>query len=93
MNTEDEKSKEIEFTDELDLHHFASRDTGFLVEYFIREAQERGVDRVRIIHGKGRSAKKREVYALLDRNQRVQSYGDDGHNWGSTVVVISPKTD
>ena len=88
MDDETENGGEIEFGDELDLHHFAPKDTAILVEYFLRDAHARGLSRVRIIHGKGRSVKKREVYALLDRSALVSSYGDDGHNWGSTVVFL-----
>jgi len=91
METGNENSGEIEFGDELDLHHFAPRDTAILVEYFLRDAHARGLTRVRIIHGKGKSVKKREVYALLDRYALVSSYGDDGHNWGSTVVFLTKK--
>lgn len=91
MDSETEKDGQIEFGDELDLHHFAPRDTAILVEYFLRDAHARGLTRVRIIHGKGKSVKKREVYALLDRSAFVSSYGDDGHNWGSTVVFLTQK--
>ena len=91
MDSENENGREIEFGDELDLHHFAPRDTAILVEYFLRDAHARGLTRVRIIHGKGKSVKKHEVYALLDRNALVSSYGDDGHNWGSTIVLLAKK--
>ena len=93
MDSETEKDGQIEFGDELDLHHFAPRDTAILVEYFLRDAHARGLTRVRIIHGKGKSVKKREVYALLERSPLVSSYGDDGHNWGSTVAYLAKKDD
>ncbi len=88
-----EKSEEIEFNDELDLHHFSPKDTSLLVNYFLQDAHSRGLTRVKIIHGKGRSAKKREVRAILENNPIVGSFTDDGYNWGSTVVILAQKKD
>jgi DNA-nicking Smr family endonuclease len=61
------------------------------VKYFLQNAHTRGLSRVRIIHGKGRSAKKREVRAILENNPLVESFTDDGYNWGSTVVFLAQK--
>jgi DNA-nicking Smr family endonuclease len=93
MNDENiQESGEIEFSNEIDLHHFSPKDTRFLIEHIIGEACAHGIKEVKIIHGKGRSAKKREIYELLNTDPRVISWRDDGYNWGATIVtLVSPE--
>lgn len=84
-----ENSPEIEFGSELDLHAFSPADTKYLVEYFIRTSHEKGLQTVRIVHGKGKSAKKREVRLLLSANPLVESFSDDAWNWGATIATLA----
>jgi DNA mismatch repair protein MutS2 len=84
-----ENSEEITFNDELDLHHFAPADTKYLVEFFINDAFLRGIQKVKIIHGKGRSVKKREIYSILSSHPHVLSFHNDDYNWGATIVHLS----
>jgi len=43
---------------------------------------------VRIIHGKGKSVKKKEVLYILSSHPLVETFGDDRFNWGTTTVQL-----
>jgi DNA-nicking Smr family endonuclease len=78
----------IDFGQDVDLHHFHPRDTRAVLDEFFRQAREKGYRRLRIVHGKGRSAKKREVLKYLEELDDVEQFGNDGTNWGATVVLL-----
>ena len=84
-----EDSGDMRFGGEIDLHHFAPEDTEFLVKALIDEAARDGLQRIRIVHGKGRSAKKRRIRAVLEADPRIASFHDDGTNWGATVAEMA----
>lgn len=73
---------------EIDLHHFHPADTQLLVEKFLQNAVENRYSKVRIIHGKGKSYKKRQVYELLKNHPSVIVFKDDSVNWGATNVTL-----
>lgn len=75
----------------LDLHAFAPRDVKDLVPEYLRACRERGILRVRIIHGKGTGTLRRTVHAVLDRlpDVRVYRLADDAGSWGATIVFLS----
>ena len=79
---------EIPFTDTIDLHHFHPADTEILVNSFLDNAVEKKFPNVRIIHGKGKSVKKRDVYKILKSHPKVISFRDDSGNWGATLVDL-----
>lgn len=79
----------IEFSDELDLHHFHARDAKELITEFLNHAEKKGYSRVRIIHGKGSSVMKSIVYTELARRSTVLRFSDDGSNWGATIVYLA----
>jgi len=83
----------VEFGAEIDLHHFSPRYTGPLVREFLDESVKKGYGEVRIVHGKGRSQKKQEVYRILETHPYVISFHDQGPNWGATVVFLKRKSD
>lgn len=76
----------------LDLHAFDPRDVKDLVPEYVRLCRERGILRVRIIHGKGTGTLRRTVHALLERMPEVVSFrlADDASGWGATIVLLSP---
>ena len=78
----------IDFGSEVDLHHFHPRDTEIVVTEFLRQAVEKGYEKVRIVHGKGRSQKKKHVYKILENHPLVAGFGDEGANWGATLVSL-----
>ena len=80
-------------TDELDLHTFQPRDCADVVAVYLHAAQDAGLPRVRIIHGKGTGTLRRIVHGVLDRHPAVRGYrlaGDHG-GWGATAVELHPR--
>jgi DNA-nicking Smr family endonuclease len=77
----------------LDLHTFAPRELGQLVPAYLRECRARGILQVRIVHGKGSGAQRRQVHALLGHLPEVAHFvlADlDGGSWGATMVNLRP---
>ncbi len=86
---------DIDFGYECDLHFFEPRETDDVVREFIRQAAIKGLKKIRLVHGKGISAKKRRVYEILERHPDVAGYCNDGPNWGATIITLRtgrPKT-
>lgn len=81
----------IEFSEELDLHHFHPKDVKAIVEEYLQYAAEKGYSKVKIIHGKGRSVIKSIVHSQLLKNEHVRSFHDDASNWGATIVYLRQK--
>lgn len=79
---------ETDFGQEIDLHHFHPADTETVVSEFLRQSKAAGFRSVRIVHGKGRSAKKLQVRKMLENDPDIEAFGDDGPNWGATVALI-----
>ncbi len=82
---------ELEITDVLDLHSFPPREIRDLVCDYLDLAYEKGLRKLRIIHGKGTGTQRRIVRSLLDKDPRVESYGDppdEGGGWGATIVTL-----
>jgi dsDNA-specific endonuclease/ATPase MutS2 len=82
---------EFEITDELDLHTFRPSDVGDLVPDYIELCLEKGITRVRIIHGKGIGTLRTTVHKILERDPRVlrfeQAGGTEG-GWGATIAWL-----
>ncbi|MCE5276048.1 MAG: Smr/MutS family protein [Syntrophaceae bacterium] len=90
---DDEEYHELVVDGDLDLHIFQPRDVKYVVPDYLEECREKGILRVRIVHGKGTGTLRRTVHAILDRIAWVASYslapeGEGG--WGATVVVLKP---
>ncbi|HEY4057926.1 MAG TPA: Smr/MutS family protein [Kofleriaceae bacterium] len=76
--------------DSIDLHTFLPAECGDVVDEFVRDAQERGLTTVRIIHGKGIGNLRRTVHAVLDHHPAVAGYSQADANWGATLVELKP---
>jgi DNA-nicking Smr family endonuclease len=75
----------------LDLHTFQPREINELVLDYLAACQERGILRVRIIHGKGIGNLRRTVHAILAQHQEVVSYALASAafgGWGATIVHL-----
>ncbi|MEM1180976.1 MAG: Smr/MutS family protein [Acidobacteriota bacterium] len=84
---------EMEVTDVLDLHTFPPRDVKALVLDYLDLAVEKGFTQVRIIHGKGKGVQRKMVRALVEKDPRVEAYGDppgEAGGWGATWVRFDP---
>ncbi len=76
----------------LDLHVFSSRETRSVVQEYLRACRARGILRVRIIHGKGRSVQRGMVHRLLDAEPTVLKFraAGDRSGWGATIAHLAP---
>jgi dsDNA-specific endonuclease/ATPase MutS2 len=81
----------IEFRDVIDLHSIPPRQIKQVVEDYIEEAHERGVEWVRIIHGKGAGVQRETVRSILSRSPFVADFRDappEAGGWGATIVTM-----
>lgn len=77
--------------DELDLHTFQPRDCADVVAEYVRAAAEAGMTRVRVIHGKGTGALRRNVHAALEAHPNVAAFklaDERSGQWGATLVDL-----
>ncbi len=77
----------------LDLHQFQPGDVKDLVPHYLEVCREKGILRVRIIHGKGTGALQRSVHSILSKLPCVASFKtamEDEGGWGATVVELGP---
>jgi DNA-nicking Smr family endonuclease len=75
----------------LDLHTFAPRDVRDLVGEYLEACAERGIEEVRIIHGKGTGALRRTVHAVLERHPLVVAFRLAGEGeGGATKALLRP---
>ncbi len=91
MTPNEDDPIEFEINGELDLHTFRPQEVGELVPDYIGLCQEKGISRVRIIHGKGIGTLRETVHALLKRDERVSDFhlADRGEGgWGATIAYL-----
>ena len=77
----------------LDLHTFSPREVKDLVPEYLAECRRRGILEVRIIHGKGIGALRRQVHAIVGRLPEVDSFrlaDESAGGWGATLVTLRP---
>lgn len=82
---------EMEITDVFDLHTFQPREVPDVVRDYLDAAYEKGLRRLRIIHGRGKGVQRRTVRTLLERDPRVTDFGDapmEAGGWGATWVEM-----
>lgn len=81
----------IEIGDVLDLHSFRPSEVSSVVREYLDAAFEKGLKRVRIIHGRGVGVQRRTVRKLLERDARVTGFGDappEAGGWGATWAEL-----
>ena len=84
----------LEITDTIDLHAFAPRDVGRVVEAYLEEARAAGFPSVRIIHGKGRYVQREAVRKILARTPFVRDFTDappERGGLGATVAHLKER--
>ena len=83
----------VPVTDELDLHSFRPREVVSVVEEYLRACREKGILRVRIVHGRGQGVQRAEIRRLLAGREDVLGFGDappELGGWGATLVQLAP---
>ncbi|NIV92306.1 DNA mismatch repair protein MutS [candidate division KSB1 bacterium] len=78
-------------TDVLDLHGFFPEQVPEIVDEFIKNARSLKLNRLRIIHGKGKSKLKYRARKALEKNKHVADFGDappEIGGWGATIVIL-----
>ena len=96
MAEDEDPPVELPIGDELDLHSFAPGDVASVVEEYLLACRERGVLRVRLVHGRGRGVQRAAVRALLGRLPFVTGFDEappELGGWGATFVTLAARTD
>ena len=96
MHDDNESPVEYPVDGTLDLHLFAPRDTKDIVLEYIEACLDKGITKLRIVHGKGIGVKREIVQSLLAKHPQVDKYyheGGSGGSWGATVVDLKPRED
>ena len=78
----------------LDLHTFRPKEIKDLVPDYLEACRDRGIYRVRIVHGKGIGNLRRTVHSILARHPDVLSFALDHPEyggWGATLVALRPR--
>jgi len=81
----------LPISDVLDLHSFQPREVPDVVRDYLDAAYERGLRALRIIHGRGAGVQRATVRRLLDRDPRVEAFGDaplEAGGWGATWIKL-----
>jgi hypothetical protein len=81
----------IELGDVIDLHSIPPKQVRAVIEDYLEEANRRGFQWVRIIHGKGIGAQREMVRSILARTPSVIDFRDappEAGGWGATVVTL-----
>lgn len=82
---------ELPVTGELDLHAFAPQDVPSVVEEYLRACAERGIELVRLVHGRGKGVQRAEVRRVLARLPAVLEFEDAppaSGGWGATLLRL-----
>ena len=90
-NNDDNLKEYYIVTDVLDLHGFFPEQIPELVDEFIKNAINLKLNKLRIIHGKGKSKLKWVVRKELEKNPNVDVFTDappEIGGWGATIVEL-----
>jgi DNA-nicking Smr family endonuclease len=75
----------------LDLHTVRPAEARAIVAAYLDACAARGIHEVRVIHGKGTGALRRQVASELGRHPRVASFrtaDEAAGGWGATLVEL-----
>ena len=75
----------------LDLHTFRPSEVGTLVPDYLDACRVKGINHIRIVHGKGKGILREQVHRILESQSIVESFrlaGEGQGGWGATLVVL-----
>ena len=81
----------VPIEDFLDLHTFLPKEAIPIVKAYFEACREKGLYRVRIIHGKGIGLLKKKVHTFLQSSPLVHSFSPappEAGSWGATIVFL-----
>lgn len=84
----------LPITGELDLHAFRPAEVTQLLDDYFTACRQRGIHRVRVVHGKGTGALRATVLTHLRRANGIAGIasGDEtSGGWGATIVTLEPR--
>ena len=85
----------LPLADSIDLHTFAPKDIPSVVEEYLEQCCQAGLQEVRIIHGRGLGVQRNIVRNILQRHSQVLSFRDapvEAGGWGATIVELKKKS-
>lgn len=83
----------LPITGELDLHTFRPAEVTRLLDDYFAACRQRGIQRVRVVHGKGTGTLRETVHTHLRRSPGIAGFvqGDEtSGGWGATIVTLKP---
>ncbi len=86
---------EIPIEDSIDLHLFTPREVKPVVLEYLEQAAAKGYTEIRIIHGRGKGERRRQVHDLLRDHPLVAGFREapiPRGGWGATIVFLRPST-
>lgn len=92
---EESSTVKLAVTDVLDVHSFPPGEIGELVRDYLDLACGRGFAQVRIVHGRGIGVQRERVRKILERDPRVEAFGDapaEAGGWGATWARLRTTT-
>ena len=72
----------------LDLHTFRPADVKGVVTDYLAECRARGIEKVRIIHGRGIGQLRQTVHSILAKHPHVVSFGLAGEAYGGSGATF-----
>lgn len=75
----------------LDLHTFSPKEVKALIPDYIEACLDKGITKLRIIHGKGSGTLRQIVRSILRKHPRVAAFWQEegsGGSWGATIVDL-----
>ena len=82
---------QVPIEDFLDLHTFPPKEATPIVRAYLEACREKGLYRVRIIHGKGTGLLRKKVHKFLQSSSLVHSFSlapSEAGSWGATIVFL-----
>lgn len=85
----DDDALAVPIEPEIDLHTFRPRDVADVVDAYVTAAHGKGLQQVRVVHGRGRGVQRANVQAVLDAHPLVEAFWDDAAaQLGATIVRL-----